>query len=55
MAEASPTRAELTALREQRELLELQIRQSQQTIEHSLEVIRRIDEILARTRPDSPG
>jgi hypothetical protein len=55
MAEESPTRAELTALRDQRELLELQIKQSQRTIEHSLEVIRRIDEILAKTSSSSLG
>ena len=41
-------RAELDALRRQRENLELQIKQSRETIERSLELLRRLNELLAK-------
>ena len=41
-------RTELDALRREREKLEFQIRQSRKTIERSLELLRRLDELLAK-------
>jgi hypothetical protein len=41
-------KAELDALRRQRKELEFQIKQSRETIERSLELLRRLDEMLAK-------
>ena len=38
---------EIAAMRRERDILALRIRQSQETIEHSKELLRRLDQILA--------
>jgi hypothetical protein len=44
-------RAELDALRREREELTLQIEQSRETIEQSLDLLRLLDELLAGGKP----